>query len=177
MDCSPPGSSVHGIFQWEYWNGLPFSSPGDFLDPGIGIEPMSPALTGGFFATWATWEAHKLVIYLKYVPEIQCLNKIILLMSWPKFPLFSTLEMKEFVLLLSAFPQLFTITLEKEMATYSSILAWRIPWAEEPGGLQSMGCKESGTTEWLHFHFHFETPIAGLETFSFVSFLHSFFLF
>ena len=29
--------------------------------------------------------------------------------------------------------------LEKEMAAYSSILAWRIPWTEEPGGLQSMG--------------------------------------
>ena len=29
--------------------------------------------------------------------------------------------------------------LEKEMATHASILAWRIPWAEEPGGLQSMG--------------------------------------
>ena len=28
--------------------------------------------------------------------------------------------------------------LEKEMATYSSILAWKIPWTEEPGGLQSM---------------------------------------
>ena len=29
--------------------------------------------------------------------------------------------------------------LEKEMATHSSILAWKIPWIEEPGGLQSMG--------------------------------------
>ena len=29
--------------------------------------------------------------------------------------------------------------LQKEMATHSSILAWRIPWTEEPGGLQSMG--------------------------------------
>ena len=29
--------------------------------------------------------------------------------------------------------------LEKEMATHSSILAWKIPWMEEPGGLQSMG--------------------------------------
>ena len=29
--------------------------------------------------------------------------------------------------------------LEKEMATHSSILAWKIPWVEEPGGLQSMG--------------------------------------
>ena len=32
--------------------------------------------------------------------------------------------------------------LEKEMATHSSILAWRIPWTEEPGGLQSMGLQE-----------------------------------
>ena len=39
--------------------------------------------------------------------------------------------------------------LEKGMATHSSILAWRITWTEEPGGLQSMGCKESDTTERL----------------------------
>ena len=39
------------------------------------------------------------------------------------------------------------------MATHSSILAWRIPWMEELGGLQSMGRKESDTTEQLHFHF------------------------
>ena len=37
-------------------------------------------------------------------------------------------------------------TLEKEMATHSSILAWRIPWTEEPGGLQSMGSQESDMT-------------------------------
>ena len=39
--------------------------------------------------------------------------------------------------------------LEKGMAPYSSILAWRIPWTEEPGGLQSMGCKQSDMTERL----------------------------
>ena len=39
--------------------------------------------------------------------------------------------------------------LEKRMATHSSILVWRIPWTEEPGGLQSWGCKESDTTEQL----------------------------
>ena len=33
--------------------------------------------------------------------------------------------------------------LEKEMATHSSILAWEIPWTEEPGGLQFMGSKKS----------------------------------
>ena len=34
--------------------------------------------------------------------------------------------------------------LEKEMVTYSSILAWRIPWTEEPGGLKSMESKTVG---------------------------------
>ena len=43
--------------------------------------------------------------------------------------------------------------LEKEMATHSSILAWRIPWTEELDGLQSTGRKEPDTTERLHFHF------------------------
>ena len=39
---------------------------------------------------------------------------------------------------------------EKEMATHSSMLAWRIPGMEEPGRLQSTGHKESDTTEQLH---------------------------
>ena len=38
------------------------------------------------------------------------------------------------------------------MATHSSILAWRIPWTEEAGGLQSMDCKESDMTEQLNHH-------------------------
>ena len=39
------------------------------------------------------------------------------------------------------------------MAPHSSTLAWKISWAEEPGGLQSMGSLESDTTERPHFHF------------------------
>ena len=35
-------------------------------------------------------------------------------------------------------------SLKKEMATHSSILAWKIPWTEEPGGLQSMGSQRIG---------------------------------
>ena len=38
------------------------------------------------------------------------------------------------------------------MATHCSVLAWRIPWTEEPGELQSMGHKESDTTERLSTH-------------------------
>ena len=40
--------------------------------------------------------------------------------------------------------------LEKQMATHSSILAWEIPWTEEPGGLQSKGHTESDMTERLN---------------------------
>ena len=41
------------------------------------------------------------------------------------------------------------VYLEVEIATHSSILAWKIPWTEEPGGLQSMGCNELDLTEQL----------------------------
>ena len=44
--------------------------------------------------------------------------------------------------------------LEEGMATHSSILAWRIPWTEEPGGLQSIASKELDTTEGLTMHTH-----------------------
>ena len=40
--------------------------------------------------------------------------------------------------------------LEKEVAAHSRILAWRIPWTEEPGGLQPMGSQESDTAECTH---------------------------
>ena len=45
MDCSLPGSSVHGIFQARTWSGLPPPTPKDLPDPGI--IPASPALAGG----------------------------------------------------------------------------------------------------------------------------------
>ena len=51
-------------------------------------------------------------------------------------------------------------SLEKEMATYSSILAWKTSWTEEPGGLQSMGSQRVGLPEWLTLP-HFR-PTLGL---------------
>ena len=42
--------------------------------------------------------------------------------------------------------------MNKAMAPHSSTPAWKIPWTEEPGRLQSMGLLESDTTERLHFH-------------------------
>ena len=54
MDCSPPGSSVHGISQQEFWSWLPFPSLGDLPDPGIKF--VSPALAGGLFTTGPPWK-------------------------------------------------------------------------------------------------------------------------
>ena len=43
--------------------------------------------------------------------------------------------------------------LKKKMATHSSILAWRIPWTEKPGGLQPTNGKVRHTTKWFSLHF------------------------
>ena len=57
MDCSLPGSSVHGIFQARYWIGLPFPSPGELLNPVIDQTSVS-CIAGGFLTVWATRETH-----------------------------------------------------------------------------------------------------------------------
>jgi len=52
IDCSVPGSSVHGIFWQEHWSGLPFPISGELPDPGINpASPISPALASDFFTT------------------------------------------------------------------------------------------------------------------------------
>ena len=52
--------------------------------------------------------------------------------------------------------------LEKEMAIHSSILVWKIPWSEEPGGPKSMWSQKSDTTEELSIHAplsHYHRPV------------------
>ena len=57
-------------------------------------------------------------------------------------------------------------TLEKEMATHSSFLAWKIPWTEDPGGLQSMGSqKELDMTNRLSIHSYSNCRLNILITF------------
>ena len=63
MDCSLPGSSVHGIFQARILEEVAISSPGDRPNPGVKpVSPASPALAGGFFTTSATWEAKESIV-------------------------------------------------------------------------------------------------------------------
>ena len=53
--------------------------------------------------------------------------------------------------------------LEKEMATHSSILAWRIPRTEEPGGLQSMGLQRAGHNKQQMNHFTTDGHLGGFQ--------------
>ena len=59
--------------------------------------------------------------------------------------------------------------LEKGMSTHSRILAWRTPFAEDPGGLQSMGLPKLDMTEQLS-HTHTHTQISDLMQFSLLQF-------
>ena len=63
------------------------------------------------------------------------------------------MEMKITIFHYRVFGQSCTWKLEKAMAPHSSTFAWKIPWTEEPGWLQSMGSLESDTIERLPFHF------------------------
>ena len=58
--------------------------------------------------------------------------------------------------------------LEKEMASQSSVLAWEIPWTEEPGWLQSMGLQRVGqhpATEHAHTHTFFQYRVSQILNF------------
>ena len=109
----------------EYWSELPFPSPGDLPYPGV--KPGSPALQAGegndtplqYFCLENPKDGGAWWAAVHGVPA-------------------SRTRLSNFT---------FTFhfhALEKEMATYSSVLAWRIPGTEEPGGLPSMGSHRGG---------------------------------
>ena len=59
IDCSLPGTSVHGLSRQEYWSGLPCPPPEDLPDPGIKpVSLTSCVLAGRLFTTKAIWEAN-----------------------------------------------------------------------------------------------------------------------
>ena len=109
----------------EYWSGLPFPSPVDLPNPGI--EPRSPALQADSgFNPWIgkiCWRKDRLPIpILSGFPWVAQRVKHLPAMQKTRV---SSLGQED--------------PLEKEMATHSSSLAWKIPRMEEPDRLQSMG--------------------------------------
>ena len=129
VDCSPPGSSVHGVLQARILGWVSVSrATGSSWPRGQNLHLLvSPALAGRFFTI---------------VPKNSFEGK-------PKNKHGSYL-VAQIVKSLPAMQETWVRSLgregylEKEMATHSSILAWRIPWTEEPGGLQSMGSQRAG---------------------------------
>ena len=109
-------SPTRGTKNKGYWLAIYFSCI-------LFIEPGSPALTGGFFNTSATvcmyvyvlWRASLMAQMVKKLSAMQETEETwVWSLGWED-------------------------PLEKGMATHSRILVWRIPWTEEPGGLQSIG--------------------------------------
>ena len=119
----------------KYWSGLLCPPPGHLPDPGTEPEPLRPpALAGGFFTTAP--------------PEkpIAVLEECIINM-YSAAPFYSVDHFNiEYIskILTYYFNRWYYIVLEKAVAPHSSTLAWRIPWTEEPGRLQSMGLLRVG---------------------------------
>ena len=120
MDCSLPGSSVHGILQARVLERVAISSSRGSSQPRdwthiscISLHWQEDSLPLNTSVIWASLLAQ----VVKNLPAVQ--------ETWVW-----SLSQKD--------------PLQKGMATYSSILAWRIPWTEEPGGLQSIGSQRFG---------------------------------
>ena len=162
-----------GFSRQEYWSRLPCPPPGDLSD--LGIEPASltsPALAGGFFNTLPSLQPGKPESSVDhdmmgtgcrtgfcmpgwseslYRPNSYAPDSPLSLSSLAELVSLVVQRLKCLPAMLETWVRSLGSPLEKEMATHSSILAWRIPWMKELGGLHSTGRKESDTTEWLHF--------------------------
>ena len=158
----------------EFWSGLPFPPVGDLPDWGIQLtSPVSPALQADSLPTEPTRKIN-ISIYLSVFISIYldmgvqlpshvwplvspwtvaCQAPLSMKFSrqeyWSRglpFPTPGILPNPRIQLVFLISPPLAGgfFTLEKRMVTHSRILAWRIPWTEKPGGLQSTGLQRVG---------------------------------
>ena len=138
--CQAPLSM--GFSRQEYWRGLPCPPPGDIHNPGIKASFFMSKFFLSCYKTWISfhkmkrekrWKSSKLVASFTNCFRIRWASS--LAQRLKRLP-----GMREtWVRSLGG-----EDPLEKEMATHSSTLAWRIPWREEPGRLQSMGSQRAG---------------------------------
>ena len=137
-----PFHTVQGYSRQEYWSGLPFLSPVDHIFSELSTMtcPSWVALQG---------MAHSFIELDKAVVHVISFVSFLWLwfsFCWPSDGYVASLVAQR-LKHLPAMKKTWVRSLgqedplEKEMATHSSILAWRIPWMEEPVGLQSMGSK------------------------------------
>ena len=147
-----------GVSRQESWSGLPCPPPGDLPSPGIKsvLCLMSPALPSRFFTTSAIYEAlAPLLVLSKYI-------YLWIRVSWVVLARKNPLPMEEM-----QDTQVQSLgwedPLKGELATLSSILAWKIPWTEEPSRLQSMGF-QGVEHDWVNQHAHTIIRVANFLT-------------
>ena len=149
-----------GFSRQEYWSGLPFPSPGEKSLLQVLIKTSDiPFLPG----TWRNVCPHFLKI--RHGSRLALANKVQVEMMWITsrqkhseanwwLKLYFLAQMEKHLPTMQETWVQFLgreDLLEKEMATHSSILAWKIPWTEEPGRLQSMGLQRVGH-DWVTKH-------------------------
>ena len=129
MDHSSPASSVHGILQARILEWVPMHSSTDLPNPRERTWVFCvTCIAGRFFTHWATWEAKN--------DTVAGLN--------------TNISANNFVFI---FINEYISKRRRQWHPTPVLLPGKIPWTDEPGGLQSMGSrKESDTTERLHFH-------------------------
>ena len=134
MDWGRPGSSVHGILQARIleWVAM-LSSRGSFQTRD---QTQVCRITGRSFTIWATREAHyEHLVYIIYTYKYRLYWDSLVAQTVKHLPIMQETQVRS---LGREDP------LEKVMAMHSSILAWKIPWTEEPGKLQSRGSQRVG---------------------------------
>ena len=115
MDYSPPSSSVHGILQARILER-------DLLDAGIELAPLNVSwISRQVFTTSANWEAQRI-----FACNLPLQQASLVAQRLKRLPAMLETPVRSLG---------WEDSLQKEMATYSSILAWEIPWTEELGGL------------------------------------------
>ena len=148
MNCSTPGLPVH--------HQLPESTQTHVHQVGNVIQPSHPLLSPsplylnlsqhqGLFK-WVS-SLHQVAKVLEFELQLNFDNSIIITIHLQRREIiYCGSDGKEFAYNVGDPVQSlgWKDLLEKEMATHSSILAWKIPWTEEPGGLQSMGSQRVG---------------------------------
>ena len=143
MDCSPPGSSAHGILQAGILEWGAISSSRESSQPRDQAQVSCAAALAGSLPL-ASWEAQYNGMYIIKISfktrRASLVAQTVKNLSAMQETLVWSLGRED--------------PLEKGMTTHSSIPAWRIPWAEEPCRLQSMGSQRVGH-DW-HFLFTFQ---------------------
>ena len=151
MDCSPPGSCVHGILQVRILEWVAISSSRRSSRPRdqthvSRVSCVSPVLAGAFFTTVTPGKP--------VTPLTLAKQNLVIFWQWQPTPVLLPGKSHGRRSLAGCSPwglkesdtseRLHFHALEKEMATHSGVLAWRIPGTGEPGGLPSMGLHRVG---------------------------------